>query len=183
MQAVCRFRGLAASGSLCCRHRNDTLRQSCCDGKRSAATLPPRRERRSDRLEARLGGTDRAGTGRERDHVDARSRAAMLGAGARLGPGPLRALPVVITGLAAQHLGRRRSRGPGARDLDLGARKLFLEPRVGSLEVVTEVLVVRAVIVLREVPQLSATAGTFSPAARRELMCPRLPAYGVASAR
>src|SRR4051794_14867126 len=98
------------------------------------------REQRSDGLEARLGGTDRAGTGRERDH--ARSRAAMLGAGPRLGPGPLRALPVVITGLAAQHLRRRRSRGPGARDLDLGARKLLLEPRVGSLEVVTEVLVV-----------------------------------------
>src|SRR5918994_7128309 len=66
----------------------------------------------------------------------------MLGAGARLGPGPLRALPLVITSLAAQRLGRRRSTGPGARDLGLRARKLLLEPRVGSLEVVTEVLVV-----------------------------------------
>ena len=35
-------------------------------------------------------------------------------------------------------------------------------------------------IVLRDVPQLSATAGTLSPADRRELMCPRRPAYGVA---
>jgi hypothetical protein len=42
----------------------------------------------------------------------------------------------VITGLAAKRLGRRRSRDPASCDLGLRARKLLLERRVGSLEVV-----------------------------------------------
>jgi hypothetical protein len=110
------------------------------------------------------------------------ARAAMLGAGPWLRSRPLRAFPVMIAGFAMQDLGR-----PGSRHSDLlqhrtRARELLLERRVGPFEFVAEVLVVVGGDCLGDVPQLSATAGTLSPAARRELMCPRRPAYGVASA-
>jgi len=54
---------------------------------------------------------------------------------------------------------------------------LLGEPPMWARELVTQVLVVVRVIVLWLVRQSSATAGTDSQAARRELMCPRRPAY------
>ena len=108
-----------------CVADTETTHSSEVAATRSVALRSSRRarERRSDGPEVGLGGTDGAGPGRERDHVGTRSLAAMFRAGPRLGPRPLRALPVVITGLAAQCLGRCRSRGPGARDLGLRARE------------------------------------------------------------